>query len=467
MGSLFNMSAKLLFGLGALATAGVTTLVSWFSRPDKFLFTAADDYISAKFTNTVLDVKKYLFSRDEMQAMIETSVRKVIHEEYQTIFLSFISSLGDSVFFALNSFKELCVAKPFFVLGASLAVYFGYKFKYLFTEYFPNVLKKIEFFFFGNSKLDSTEILKKGTLDATNELKELTNLQHKYSKEISQMFLDFSGTLTKKLQETNHLIEQGNNATFQLVMTMKTTQDETSKALETVITNTVTTLHEHRTFILNALDHVQLDLLEKLQTIHGTTCNTRYMTMRVMSKIVGGNHQVPAEVNQVPYVREVREQGSSTENVAHKEQCVATDDVNLVRQNPDIGNVGHQDHTVVTVADVETNENVGTVGNVQGAQNQFDSLRDEYFNSLNQEPFQRQALSRHLINEITVEEFNSIPHPYGLPDSDSSANSVLESFDWSLMYSIENLSMLIIFFGLLFHYCMKKKQVLWYLLNLN
>ncbi len=141
--------------------------------------------------------------------------------------------------------------------------------------------------------------------------------------------------------------------------------------------------------------------------------------------------------------------------------------MNLVRQNPDIGNVGHQDHTVVTVADVETNENVGTVGNVQGAQNQFDSLRDEYFNSLNQEPFQRQALSRHLINEITVEEFNSIPHPYGLPDSDSSANSVLESFDWSLMYSIENLSMLIIFFGLLFHYCMKKKQVLWYLLNLN
>lgn len=425
MGSLFNMNAKLLFGLGTLATAGVTTLVSWFSRPDKFLFTAADDYISAKFTNTVLDVKKYLFSRDEMQAMIETSVRKVIHEEYQNIFLSFISSLGDSVFFALNSFKELCVAKPFFVLGASLALYFGYKFKYLFTEYFPNVLKKIELFFFGNSKLDSTEILKKGTLDATHELKELTNLQHKYSKEISEMFLDFSGTLTKKLQETNHLIEQGNSATTQLVMTLKTTQDETFKGLETVITNTVTTLHEHRTFILNALDHVQLDLLEKLQTIHETTCNTRRMTVEIATEVIG------------------------------KSDSIATDNVNGVRRNV---NVGYQDHTVVTVADVETNENVGTVGNVQGAQNQFDSLRDEYFNSLNQEPFQRQALSRHLINEITVEEFNNIPHPYGLDMTDSSANSVLESFDWSIMYSIENLSMLIIFFGLLFHYCMKKNK---------
>lgn len=116
MGSLFNMNAKLLFGLGALATAGVTTLVSWFSRPDTFFFTADDGYISAKLTNTVLDAKKYLFTRDEMQAMIETSVRKVIHEEYQNIFWSTISSLGDSVFFAVNSFKELCVAKPFFVL---------------------------------------------------------------------------------------------------------------------------------------------------------------------------------------------------------------------------------------------------------------------------------------------------------------------------------------------------------------
>ena len=457
MGSLFNMSAKYLFGLGTLATAGVTTLVSWFSRPDKFLFTAADDYISAKFTNTVLDVKKYLFSRDEMQAMIETSVRKVIHEEYQNIFLSFISSLGDSVFFALNSFKELCVAKPFFVLGASLAVYFGYKFKYLFTEYFPNVLKKIEFFFFGNSKLDSTEILKKGTLDATNELKELTNLQHRYSKEISQMFLDFSGTLTKKLQETNHLIEQGNNATCQLVMTMKTTQDETSKALETVITNTVTTLHEHRTFILNALDHVQLDLLEKLQTIHETTCNTRRMTVDIVTEVIGNSNEplIQTNVAKVPYAREVHDRGSSTENVVHTEQCVATDNVNLVRQNHDIGNVRHQDHTVVTV---ETNNNVGTV--VQGDQNQLDSLRDEYFNSLNQElpSFDRQPFSRNLINDMTLEEVRNIPHPYGLDMTDSSANSVLESFDWSIMYSIENLSMLIIFFGLLFYYFMKKKK---------
>lgn len=447
MGSLFNMNAKLLFGLGALATAGVTTLVSWFSRPDTFFFTADDDYISAKLTNTVLDAKKYLFTRDEMQAMIETSVRKVIHEEYQNIFWSTISSLGDSVFFAVNSFKELCVAKPFFVLGASLVVYFGYKFKYLFTEYFPNVSKKIELFFFGNSKLESTEILEKGTLQATNELQELTNLQHKYSKEISQMFLDLCGTLTKKLEETNHLIEESNNATCQLVMTMKTTQDETFKGLETVITNTVTTLHEHKVFIINALDHVQLDLLEKLQTIHGTTCDIRYMTMRVMSKIVGGNHQVSAQVHQVPYVREVREQGSSTENVARKEQCVATDDVNLVRQNSDIGNVGHQDHTVVTVADV------GTVENVQGAQNQFESLRDEYFNSLNQEPFQREAFFGNF-NDMTLEEFNSIPHPYGLDmtsSSSSSANSVLEAFDWSIFYSIESLCMLIILFGLLFH----------------
>jgi len=460
MGSLFNMNAKLLFGLGTLATAGVTTLVSWFSRPDKFLFTAADDYISAKFTNTVLDVKKYLFSRDEMQAMIETSVRKVIHEEYQNIFLSFISSLGDSVFFALNSFKELCVAKPFFVLGASLALYFGYKFKYLFTEYFPNVLKKIELFFFGNSKLDSTEILKKGTLDATHELKELTNLQHKYSKEISEMFLDFSGTLTKKLQETNHLIEQGNNATCQLVMTMKTTQDETSKALETVITNTVTTLHEHRTFILNALDHVQLDLLEKLQTIHETTYNTRRMTVDIVTEVIGNSDGplIQTNVAKVPYAREVHDQGSGTGNVVHKDQGVATDDVNLVRQNPDIGNVGHQDHTVVTVEDVETNNDVGTV--VQGDQNQLDSLRDEYFNSLNQElpSFDRQPFSRNLINDMTLEEVRNIPHPYGLDMTDFSANSVLESFDWSLMYSIQNISMLIIFFGLLFHYCMKKNK---------
>ena len=465
MGSLFNMNAKLLFGLGTLATAGVTTLVSWFSRPDKFLFTAADDYISAKFTNTVLDVKKYLFSRDEMQAMIETSVRKVIHEEYQNIFLSFISSLGDSVFFALNSFKELCVAKPFFVLGASLALYFGYKFKYLFTEYFPNVLKKIELFFFGNSKLDSTEILKKGTLDATHELKELTNLQHKYSKEISEMFLDFSGTLTKKLQETNHLIEQGNSATTQLVMTLKTTQDETSKALETVITNTVTTLHEHRTFILNTLDHVQLDLLEKLQTIHETTYNIRRMTVDIVTEVIGNSDGplIQTNVAKVPYAREVHDQGSGTGNVVHKDQGVATDDVNIVGQNSDIGNVGHQDHTVVTVEDVETNNDVGTV--VQGDQNQFDSLRDEYFNSLNQElpSFDRQPFSRNLINDMTLEEVRNIPHPYGLDMTDSSANSVLESFDWSIMYSIQNISMLIIFFGLLVYYCVKKRTSLYFI----
>ena len=450
MGSLFNMNAKLLFGLGTLATAGVTTLVSWFSRPDKFLFTAADDYISAKFTNTVLDVKKYLFSRDEMQAMIETSVRKVIHEEYQNIFLSFISSLGDSVFFALNSFKELCVAKPFFVLGASLAVYFGYKFKYLFTEYFPNVLKKIEFFFFGNSKLDSTEILKKGTLDATDELKELTNLQHKYSKEISQMFLDLSGALAKKLQETNHLIEQGNSATTQLVMTMKTTQDETSKALETVITNTVTTLHEHKVFIINSLDQVQLDLCNKLRTIHETNCDTRHMTIEIATEVIGNSNRLPVQANvgKVPYIREVQDQGIGSDNIVRRDQSVATDNVNVVRRNPEIVNVGHQDHVV-------------TVGDVPGNQDQHESLRVEYFNSLNQEleNLQRRPFTRlYMDDDMTLEDFNSIPHPYGLPDSDSSANSVLESFDWSLMYSIQNISMLIIFFGLLVYYCMKKNK---------
>ena len=129
-----------------------------------------------------------------------------------------------------------------------------------------------------------------------------------------------------------------------------------------------------------------------------------------------------------------------------------------MRQNHDIGNFRHQDHTVVTVADVETNNNVGTV--VQGDQNQLDSLRDEYFNSLNQElpSFDRQPFSRNLINDMTLEEVRNIPHPYGLDMTDSSANSVLESFDWSIMYSIENLSMLIIFFGLLFYYFMKKKK---------
>ena len=397
MGSLFNMNAKLLFGLGTLATAGVTTLVSWFSRPDKFLFTAADDYISAKFTNTVLDVKKYLFSRDEMQAMIETSVRKVIHEEYQNIFLSFISSLGDSVFFALNSFKELCVAKPFFVLGASLALYFGYKFKYLFTEYFPNVLKKIELFFFGNSKLDSTEILKKGTLDATHELKELTNLQHKYSKEISEMFLDFSGTLTKKLQETNHLIEQGNSATTQLVMTMKTIQDEALNSLKEIVTSNPTLINEQTTLLMTTLRRLEYSFLIKLKTINKTT---RQMSLDIGNKVVGGKDQV----REVPNVPEVHD------------QSVATDNVNIV----------------------------------------FDSS-DEDFETFASMPHD---------DGMTLEKFNSIPLPF-LPDSDSSANSVLESFDWSLMYSIQNISMLIIFFGLLFHYCMKKKQVLWYLLNLN
>ena len=459
MGSLFNMSAKYLFGLGALATAGVTNVFSWLPSPNTLFFTATDTYITTKLTNTVLAVKKYLFTRDEMQAMIETSVRKVLHEEYQNIFLSTISFLGESGFFVVNSFKELCVTNPFFVLGTSLVVYFGYKFKYLFSEYFPNVSKKIEFFFFGHSKLDSTEILEKGTLETLTELKELTNLQSKYSREISQMFLDFYGTLTKKLEETNHLIEESNNATCQLVMTMKTTQDETFKGLKTVITNTVTTLHEHRTFILNALDHVQLDLLEKLQTIHETTCNTRRMTVDIVTEVIGNSNEplIQTNVAKVPYAREVHDRGSSTENVVHTEeqQCVATNNANLVRQNPDISDVKHQDHTVVTV---ETNNNVGTV--VQGDQNQLDSLRDEYFNSLNQElpSFDRQPFSRNLINDMTLEEVRNIPHPYGLDMTDSSANSVLESFDWSIMYSIENLSMLIIFFGLLFYYFMKKKK---------
>ena len=437
MGSLFNMSAKYLFGLGTLATAGVTTLVSWFSRPDKFLFTAADDYISAKFTNTVLDVKKYLFSRDEMQAMIETSVRKVIHEEYQNIFLSFISSLGDSVFFALNSFKELCVAKPFFVLGASLAVYFGYKFKYLFTEYFPNVLKKIEFFFFGNSKLDSTEILKKGALDATNELKELTNLQHKYSKEISQMFLDFSGTLTKKLQETNHLIEESNNATSQLFLTMKTIQDEAVESLKEIVTSNPTLINEQTTLLMTTLRRLEYSFLIKLKTINKTT---HQMSLDIGTKVVGGNNQV----GEVSYIREVHNRGSNTENVVHTEQCIATDNVNLVRQNHDIGNVRHQDHTVVTVEDVP------------GAQNPLANLGLDHFDS-SDDDFETFAPMPH-DNGMTLEKFNSIPHPYGLSFPDSSANSVVETFDWSLMYSIENLSMLIIFFGLLFYCFMKKKK---------
>ena len=63
---------------------------------------------------------------------------------------------------------------------------------------------------------------------------------------------------------------------------------------------------------------------------------------------------------------------------------------------------------------------------------------------------------------MTLEKFNSIPLPF-LPDSDSSANSVLESFDWSLMYSIQNISMLIIFFGLLVYYCVKKRTSLYFI----
>ena len=448
MGSLFNMSAKYLFGLGALATAGVTNLFSWLPSPNTLFFTATDTYITTKLTNTVLAVKKYLFTRDEMQAMIETSVRKVLHEEYQNIFLSTISFLGESGFFVVNSLKELCVTNPFFVLGTSLVVYFGYKFKYLFSEYFPNVSKKIEFFFFGHSKLDSTEILEKGTLEAVNELKELTNLQSKYSREISQMFLDFYGTLTKKLEETNHLIEESNNATSQLFLTMKTIQDEAVESLKEIVTSNPTLINEQTTLLMTTLRRLEYSFLIKLKTINKTT---HQMSLDIGTKVVGGNNQV----GEVSYIREVHNRGSNTENVVHTEQCVATNNANLVRQNPDIGNVGHQDHTVVTV---ETNNNVGTV--VQGDQNQLDSLRDEYFNSLNQElpSFDRQPFSRNLINDMTLEEVRNIPHPYGLDMTDSSANSVLESFDWSLMYSIENLSMLIIFFGLLFHYCMKKKK---------
>ena len=448
MGSLFNMSAKYLFGLGALATAGVTNVFSWLPSPNTLFFTATDTYITTKLTNTVLAVKKYLFTRDEMQAMIETSVRKVLHEEYQNIFLSTISFLGESGFFVVNSLKELCVTNPFFVLGTSLVVYFGYKFKYLFSEYFPNVSKKIEFFFFGHSKLDSTEILEKGTLEAVNELKELTNLQSKYSREISQMFLDFYGTLTKKLEETNHLIEESNNATSQLFLTMKTIQDEAVESLKEIVTSNPTLINEQTTLLMTTLRRLEYSFLIKLKTINKTT---HQMSLDIGTKVVGGNNQV----GEVSYVREVHDKGSSTENVVHTEQCVATNNANLVRQNPDISDVKHQDHTVVTV---ETNNNVGTV--VQGDQNQLDSLRDEYFNSLNQElpSFDRQPFSRNLINDMTLEEVRNIPHPYGLDMTDSSANSVLESFDWSIMYSIENLSMLIIFFGLLFYYFMKKKK---------
>ena len=448
MGSLFNMSAKYLFGLGALATAGVTNLFSWLPSPNTLFFTATDTYITTKLTNTVLAVKKYLFTRDEMQAMIETSVRKVLHEEYQNIFLSTISFLGESGFFVVNSLKELCVTNPFFVLGTSLVVYFGYKFKYLFSEYFPNVSKKIEFFFFGHSKLDSTEILEKGTLEAVNELKELTNLQSKYSREISQMFLDFYGTLTKKLEETNHLIEESNNATSQLFLTMKTIQDEAVESLKEIVTSNPTLINEQTTLLMTTLRRLEYSFLIKLKTINKTT---HQMSLDIGTKVVGGNNQV----GEVSYIREVHNRGSNTENVVHTEQCVATNNANLVRQNPDISDVKHQDHTVVTV---ETNNNVGTV--VQGDQNQLDSLRDEYFNSLNQElpSFDRQPFSRNLINDMTLEEVRNIPHPYGLDMTDSSANSVLESFDWSIMYSIENLSMLIIFFGLLFYYFMKKKK---------
>ena len=400
MANLINISSKYLFGLGTLATVGISSLFSWLPRPDKIFFTATDTYV-------------------------ENGVRKVFSGEKQNIPAEFISSFGEGALFALTHVKDLCFNNPFYTLGVSFVVYLGYKFTNLFICSFSDVFKKIQYFFFGDSKLRAAEILEKGNLKATEDLQKLLDLQQQFSKDMCKLFLELSETITQKLIQTNELIEQGNNATCQLVMTMKTVQDETFKSLETVITNTVTTLHEHRTFILNALDHVQLDLLEKLQTIHETTCNTRRMTVEIATEVIG------------------------------KSDSIATDNVNGVRRNV---NVGYQDHTVVTVADVETNENVGTVGNVQGAQNQFDSLRDEYFNSLNQEPFQRQALSRHLINEITVEEFNNIPHPYGLDMTDSSANSVLESFDWSIMYSIENLSMLIIFFGLLFHYCMKKNK---------
>ena len=437
MGSLFNMSAKYLFGLGALATAGVTNLFSWLPSPNTLFFTATDTYITTKLTNTVLAVKKYLFTRDEMQAMIETSVRKVLHEEYQNIFLSTISFLGESGFFVVNSLKELCVTNPFFVLGTSLVVYFGYKFKYLFSEYFPNVSKKIEFFFFGNSKLDSTEILEKGTLEAVNELKELTNLQSKYSREISQMFLDFYGTLTKKLEETNHLIEESNNATSQLFLTMKTIQDEAVESLKEIVTSNPTLINEQTTLLMTTLRRLEYSFLIKLKTINKTT---HQMSLDIGTKVVGGNNQV----GEVSYIREVHNRGSNTENVVHTEQCVATDNVNLVRQNHDIGNVRHQDHTVVTVEDVP------------GAQNPLANLGLDYFDS-SDDDFETFAPMPH-DNGMTLEKFNSIPHPYGLSFPDSSANSVVETFDWSLMYSIENLSMLIIFFGLLFYYFMKKKK---------
>ena len=440
MANLFNISSKYLFGLGALATVGISSLVSWLPRPDKSFFTATDTYV-------------------------ENGVRKVFSGEKQNIPAEFISSFGEGALFALTHVKDLCFNNPFYTLGVSFVVYLGYKFTNLFICSFSDVFKKIQYFFFGDSKLRAAEILEKGNLKATEDLQKLLDLQQQFSKDMCKLFLELSETITQKLIQTNELIEQGNNATCQLVMTMKTVQDETFKSLETVITNTVTTLHEHRTFILNTLDHVQLDLLEKLQTIHETTYNIRRMTVDIVTEVIGNSDGplIQTNVAKVPYAREVHDQGSGTGNVVHKDQGVATDDVNIVGQNSDIGNVGHQDHTVVTVEDVETNNDVGTV--VQGDQNQFDSLRDEYFNSLNQElpSFDRQPFSRNLINDMTLEEVRNIPHPYGLDMTDSSANSVLESFDWSIMYSIQNISMLIIFFGLLVYYCVKKRTSLYFI----
>ena len=363
MANLINISSKYLFGLGTLATVGISSLFSWLPRPDKIFFTATDTYV-------------------------ENGVRKVFSGEKQNIPAEFISSFGEGALFALTHVKDLCLNNPFYTLGVSFVVYLGYKFTNLFICSFSDVFKKIQYFFFGDSKLNSTEILEKGHLKATEDLQKLLDLQQQFSNDMCKLFLELSETITQKLIQTNELIEQSNNATTQLVMTMKTMQDEAAKSLKEIVTSNPTLINEQTTLLMTTLRRLEYSFLIKLKTINKTT---RQMSLDIGNKVVGGKDQVP----EVPNVRELHDQG------------VATDNVNIV----------------------------------------FDSS-DEDFETFASMPHD---------DGMTLEKFNSTPLPF-LPDSDSSANSVLESFDWSIMYSIENLSMLIIFFGLLFHYCMKKNK---------
>ena len=416
---MINLTTKILLGLGALATAGVSSF----------------------FTD------KYLITKDEMQAMIENGVRNIMTEENHNLIFNIISGVGHNVTFVLNSIKDFCVTNPLIALGASLLVYFGYKFNSLFGEYFSNVSKKMYSFFFGDPTLTSTEILEKGTLKAVDDVQKLMDAQQKFSKEMGELLHQLITIVTDKLNQTANLIEVSNNGTSQLVSATKTLSDEAFKSLKQVVNDNVTLLTDQTTLLINLLDKHQLELCNKLKTMHEINCDTRHMTIEIAQEVLG--NQSASSVQVPVQIREVHDQGTGPDSVVRRDQGIATDNINVVHQTPEIVNVGDQQRCILV-----------NVGDVQADHNQLESLRVEYLNSLSQslEQLERPSLTTlYGDDDMTLEEVNNIPLPF-LPDSDSSPNSVLESFDWSLMCSNENIFILSLFFGLLFYICMKKNK---------